>query len=176
MNNSAAAASSAPDDGQATFRLGFEDQIEISVWQDDTLTRTVIIRPDGRISFPLIGDIQAAGYTVSEFQQEVENKIREYIPKAAVTVSVTTITSPKVFVVGEIATPGAYIMGRPLRVMQVLALAGGLLEFADRDGILIIRDKNGQQESMAFDYGKVVKGVDIDQNILLKPGDTIVVP
>jgi polysaccharide export outer membrane protein len=161
---------------QASFLLGFEDEIEISVWQDDTLTKTVKIRPDGKISFPLIGDILAVGYTVEAFREAIEKRIRDYIPKASVTVVVTSISSPKVFIVGEITTPGAYIMGRRLRVMQLLALAGGLQEFADRRNIMILREDNRQQKILKFDYSKVVKGVEVEQNILLKPGDTIVIP
>jgi polysaccharide export outer membrane protein len=163
-------------EGQDSFILGFEDEIEISIWQDDTLTKTVKIRPDGKISFPLIGDILAAGYTVEAFRQEIEKRIRDYIPKAAVTIVVTSIVSPKVFILGEIATPGAYIMGRRMRVMQLLSLAGNFHDFADKNDILIIREINGQQRVFKFNYSMVLKGVELDQNIFLKPGDTIVVP
>jgi len=159
-----------------TFYLGPEDVLEISVWQDETLTREVVVRPDGKISFPLIGDVRAEGYTVQEFQQEVEKKIREYVPKASVAVIVRTVSSPKVFVVGEVTTPGAYNMGRPLRVMQVLALAGGLLEYADRNSIIIIRNENNKQRVLKFDYASVIKGKGIEKNIVLQSGDTIVVP
>ena len=92
------------------------------------------------------------------------------------TVVVMEVNSPKVFVVGKVATPGVYTMGRPLRVMQVLALAGGLIEFADKDDILIIREESGGQKVFEFDYGKVSKGQEMEQNVLLRPGDTIVVP
>jgi polysaccharide export outer membrane protein len=161
---------------KSTFYIGPEDQLEISVWQDEALTKQVVVRPDGKISFPLIGDAQAEGYTVEEFQHEITKKIREYVPTASVAVIVTAVSSPKVFVVGKITTPGVYIMGRPMRVMQLLALAGGLSEFADRDKILIIRNENNKQRVLNFDYGRVSKGKDVEQNILLEPGDTIIVP
>ena len=158
-----------------TCHIGPEDVLEISVWQDETMIKEVLVRPDGKISFPLIGDIKAEGYTVEAFQQKVEKKIREYVPKASVAVIVTTVSSPKVFVVGQITTPGVYIMGRPMRVMQALALAGGLTEFADRNDIIIIRNNN-EQTVLKFNYSEVKKGEKVEQNIVLQPGDTIVVP
>jgi len=163
-------------EGQASYLLGFEDEIEISVWQDNELTRTVLIRPDGKVSFPLIGDILAEGFTVEAFRKKIEAEIRRYIPKATVTVVVTAISSPKVYIVGQIVTPGAYDMGRHLRVMQLVALAGGFQEFADKKRIRIIREDNGQQKVLIFNYSMLIKANDIEQNILLQPGDTIVVP
>jgi len=158
------------------FFLGPEDILEISVWKDDALTKQVVVRPDGWISFPLIGDIKAAGRSVEELRQEIQTRIKTYVPDAPVTVLVIKVGSPKVFVVGKVAKPGVYIMGEPMRVMQILAIAGGATPFADRDSILIIREENNKQSIYNFDYNKVADGKELQQNITLKPGDTIVVP
>jgi len=158
------------------FYLGPEDELEISVWKDEALTRKVVVRPDGKISFPLIDDILATGRTVEQLQQEIKRKIRVYVPDAPVTVMLVTVNSPKVYVVGKVNRPGVYVMGTTLRVMQVLAMAGGMTTFADEDDILIIREENGQQKFIEFDYGRVAGGKDLEKNIRLKPGDTVVVP
>jgi polysaccharide export outer membrane protein len=158
------------------FALGPEDILEISVWKDEALTKQVVVRPDGWISFPLIGDIQAADRSVEELRQEIQTRIKAYIPDAPVTVMVMQVGSPKVFVVGKVAKPGVYIMGEPMRVMQVLAMAGGATPFADKNSILIIREENKKQKIYNFDYNKVANGKELEQNIILRPGDTIVVP
>jgi polysaccharide export outer membrane protein len=158
------------------FILGPEDVLEISVWNYETLTRQLVVRPDGKISFPLIGDVRAQGRTVEELRQAVEDKIKAFVQDAPVTVVVVEAGSPKVYVVGKVANPGVYIMGKPLRVMQVLAMAGGTTPFADKDDILIIREDNGRQIALKFNYGKVADGKDLKKNIYLKPGDTVVVP
>jgi polysaccharide export outer membrane protein len=158
------------------FALGPEDILEISVWKDEALTKQVVVRPDGWISFPLIGDIQAAGRTVEELRQEIQTRIKTYVPDAPVTVMVMKVGSPKVYVVGKVAKPGVYIMGEPMRVMQVLAVAGGATPFADKNSILIIREENNKQVVYKFNYDKVSKGKELEQNINLKPGDTVVVP
>ena len=158
------------------FALGPEDILEISVWKDEALTKQVVVRPDGWISFPLIGDIKAVGRTVEELRQEIQTRIKSYIPDAPVTVMVIKVGSPKVYVVGKVAKPGVYIMGEPMRVMQVLAMAGGATPFADKNSILIIREENSKQRIYNFDYNKVANGKELEQNISLRPGDTIVVP
>jgi polysaccharide export outer membrane protein len=164
------------DPTKSQYTIGPEDQIDVSVWGDETLTRQAVVRPDGRISLPLIGEITAQGLTVGELQQQIEEKFKVYIPRARVTVTITEVNSSKVYVIGKVTTPGVYTMGRPLRVMQALALAGGLIEFADKDDILIIREDDGRQKVFEFDYGKVSKGENMEQNVFLRPGDTIVVP
>lgn len=158
------------------FCLGPDDLLEISVWKDETLTKQVVVRPDGNISFPLIGDVRVQGRTVKEVRQEIEEKIRGYIPDAPVAVMVIRVNSPKIYVVGKVAKPGVYLMTGPLTVMQSLAMAGGITPFSDDDDILIIREENGRQKRMKFDYSKVANGKDLEQNIYLNPGDTVVVP
>ena len=158
------------------FYLGPEDVLEISVWKDEALTKQVVVRPDGRISFPLIGDVIAAGRTVEAVRQEIKDRVGVNVPDAPVIVLVLQVGSPKVYVVGKVQKPGVYLMGRTLRVMQVLAMAGGVTTFADEGGILIIRQEKGQQRFIEFDYGRVAGGKDLEKNIRLKPGDTVVVP
>ena len=160
----------------STFYLGPGDVLEISVWKDEALTKQVVVRPDGMISFPLIGQIPAEGRTVEELQREVQKRISRYVPDAPVTVLVAEIGSPKIYVVGKVNKPGVYIMGHFLRVMQALAMAGGTTTFADRDDIMIIREEKGRQIIMKFNYDRVASGRDLHKNITLKPGDTIVVP
>jgi polysaccharide export outer membrane protein len=158
------------------FYLGPGDVLEISVWKDEALTKQVVVRPDGMVSFPLIGQIPAEGRTVEELQIEIQRRISRYVPDAPVTVLVAEIGSPKIYVVGKVNKPGVYIMGHFLRVMQALAMAGGTTTFADRDDIMIIREEKGRQIIMKFNYDRVASGRDLHKNITLKPGDTIVVP
>ena len=158
------------------FHLGPEDVLEISVWKDEALTKQVVVRPDGKISFPLIGDILVTGLTVEQLQQEISKKIAVYVPDAPVTVLLQTINSAKVYVVGKVNRPGVYVMGTTLRIMQVLAMAGGMTTFAEEGDILIIREENGKQRFIEFDYGRVAGGKELERNIRLKPGDTVVVP
>jgi len=158
------------------FILGPDDLLEISVWKDDSLTKEVVVRPDGKISFPLIGDIKAQGKTLEELRKVIEKKIQIFVPDTPVSIVIVTVRSPKVYVVGKITNPGTYIMVENLRVMQALSVAGGMTPFADKDDILIIRNQNGHQKTFKFNYTQVAKGKNLDQNIRLKPGDTIVVP
>jgi polysaccharide export outer membrane protein len=161
---------------EASYVLGPEDVLEVSVWKDEALTKQVVVRPDGKISFPLIGDVIAKGKTVEHLRSTVEEKIRAFVPDAPVTVLVMQVRSPKVYVVGKVMKPGMYIMGEPMRIMQALAMAGGMTPFANQDGVIIIRNQSGNQRVFQFNYGKVADGKDLEQNIRLKPGDTVVVP
>ena len=158
------------------FHLGPGDLLEISVWKDEALSRQVVVRPDGKISFPLIGDVVAKGRAVDQLRQAIEAKIRTFVPDAPVNVMVIQVGSPKVYVVGKVLKPGLYIMGEPLRVIQILAMAGGMTPFAKKDDILIIREKDGEQKVFKFNYSSVADGEDLDRNIRLEPGDTVVVP
>jgi polysaccharide biosynthesis/export protein len=161
----------------SVFRLGAGDLLEVSVWRDEALTKQVVVRPDGMISFPLIGDAQAKGRTVDELRQAIEERIKGFVPDAPVTVMVLRVGSPRIYVVGKVSKPGVYVMEEEaLRVMQALAVAGGATAFADKDDILIIRAEGNQQKTFKFNYSKVAKGEDLEHNILLRPGDTVVVP
>ena len=161
---------------QGGFLLGPEDVLEISVWKDETLTKQVVVRPDGKISFPLIGEIQAAGRTVEDLRKEIIEKLSEFISDPVVTVMVIGINSYKIYVIGKVNKPGAYTVGRPVNVMQALSMAGGFSPFADLDNISILREQNGKQIRIKFNYKEVAKGKHLEENILLKRGDVIVVP
>ncbi|HID29390.1 MAG TPA: polysaccharide export protein [Desulfobacterales bacterium] len=159
-----------------SYTPGPEDILEISVWGHEALSKQVVVRPDGKISFPLIGDVTAKGRTVEELRKTMEEKIRGFVPDAPVTVLVMQIRSPKVYVVGKVMKPGMYIMGEPMSVMQVLAMAGGMTTFANKDSVIIIRKENGNQKVFEFDYSKVADGEELGQNIPIECGDTVVVP
>jgi polysaccharide export outer membrane protein len=158
------------------YIIGPEDVLEISVWREPELQREVLVRPDGRISFPLAGDFKAAGRTPEQVQEIIEQRIQRYIPEPVVTVTVRTIGGNKIYVIGQVQSPGAYVIGRYVDVLQALTLAGGLSEFADEDSIRIIRRQAGRETVFPFEYDDVKKGRKLEQNIILKGGDTVVVP
>lgn len=170
----AAAASVA---AELDYALQPGDLIAITVYEEDALSAEVLVRPDGGISFPLIGDLTVAGRSTIEVKADVEARLAEYIPGASVTVAVLQTTGNRVFVIGKVNAPGAYPIYRPLDVMQALALAGGTAQFAELDNIRILRrGPDGQQEVLEFEYSEVVRGRNLEQNRLLMSGDTIVVP
>jgi polysaccharide export outer membrane protein len=159
------------------FLLGPEDVLEISVWRDETLTRQVMIMPDGNFSFPLIGDIHASGHTIAEIRTMVQEKIKKYVPDSPVSVVMEKMQSPKVYIVGRVNKQGTYIMqGRPLTVAQIIALAGGLTPFAEGDEIHVLRNSDDGQKAIPIDYEKITQGKELSHNIILQPGDTVVVP
>jgi polysaccharide export outer membrane protein len=158
------------------YVLGPEDTLEISVWKDETLTKQVVVRPDGKISFPLIGEVQAAGRTANDLRQELVKKISEYMPDPVVTVIMLGINSYKIHIIGKVNKPGTYTLGRIVNVMQALSMAGGFSPFADLNDIGILREDNGKQVRIKFNYENVAKGKHLEQNINLKSGDVIVVP
>ena len=158
------------------YRLGAEDVMLISVWKDEHLTKEVVVRPDGIFSFPLVGDIQAEDRTVEEIRAELVKRLTKYIPNPNVSVAVTKILSYKVYVVGRVNKPGEYVIGHYTDVLQALSLAGGLTPFAAENDIKVIRRAKGQQQVFVFRYGDVRKGQDLEQNILLQRGDSVMVP
>jgi polysaccharide export outer membrane protein len=158
------------------YLLGPEDTLEISVWKDEALTKQVVVRPDGKISFPLIGEVQASGRTVDDLRQEIVKKINEYLPDPVVTVMVFGINSYKIYIIGKVNKPGTYTLGKAVNVMQALSMAGGFSPFADLNDIGILREENGNQVRIKFNYEDVVKGKKLEQNIYLRSGDVIVVP
>jgi polysaccharide export outer membrane protein len=158
------------------YSLGPEDVLLISVWKDDHLTREVVVRPDGMISFPLVGDVAAEGRTVEDLRGELVKRLTKYIPNANVTVAVIKVLSYKVYVVGRVTKPGEYLVGHYTDVLQALSLAGGLTPFAAENDIKVIRRVMGQQWVFPFRYSDVRKGIDLEQNILLRRGDVVMVP
>ncbi|ACS80482.1 polysaccharide biosynthesis/export family protein [Maridesulfovibrio salexigens] len=159
------------------YRLGPEDIIEISVWGDKELSREVVVRPDGGVSFPLAGDLKAGGLTVKELRDKLKERISEFVPDAPVTVILRKVEHPKVYVMGKVNNPKVLVMGQSMTVVQALAMSGGLSPFAESGSIIIVRkNKDGSQKVFPFDYDQLADGENLKQNILLKPGDTIIVP
>jgi len=134
------------------------------------------VRPDGGISFPLIGEIAAAGKTAAQLRKEITQRLEKYIPEAVVTVSVARVGSYRVYVLGRVNKPGDYAVGRRLDVLQALSLAGGMTPFADEDEIRIIRKVDGRSISIPFHYSRVRKAGDLSENITLRSGDVLLVP
>jgi len=164
------------DAAAATYRLQPGDVLQISVWKEQDLQSEVLIRPDGGVSFPLAGDVVAAGRTVDEVRAEVTTRIQHYIPDAAVTVALKASTGNKVYVVGKVNRPGEYSFNRPIDVMQAISLAGGMTPFANADHIRIMRHEGGRITTMRFRYSQVAHGKHLEQDVQLKSGDTVVVP
>lgn len=160
----------------AGYLMGPEDTLEIAVWKEESLQREVLVRPDGMISFPLLGDLQAAGRTPSQLKAEITKKLKKYIPAPVVTVMVVKVAGYKIYVIGQVKKAGQFQVGRYLDVMQALALAGGLTPFASENNIIILRRKNGRETVLGFEYAAVKKGRKLDQNIVLESGDVVVVP
>lgn len=152
------------------------DQLEISVWGEDDLQRTVLIRPDGRFSFPLVGEINAFGRTAAQVEAEITEKISALIPEAVVTVAVAAIDGNRIYVIGQVNQPGTFVMNPRLSVLQALSLAGGLSAFAAIDDIKIIRRSGEGQRAIPFRYSDVSRGRNLDQNIQLEGGDVVLVP
>lgn len=165
---------SATDD--PTYVIGPEDMINVAVWKEPDFSSTVPVRPDGKISLPLLGDIEAAGRTPSELAQDLTGKLKKYIDDPHVTVVVTAINSKRVYILGEVNHPGAMNMTPKMTVLQAISAAGGVTPYANTKKISILRTEEGKQTKFMFNYKEVVNGNDPQQNILLKSGDTIVVP
>ena len=158
------------------FLIGPEDVLAVHFWRDQEMSGDVMVRPDGMITLPLVGDIRAAGLTPELLKDQIEKAASRLITEPSVTVAVKEINSRKVFITGEVTKPGPYPLSGPRTVMQLIAVAGGLLEYADKDNIVVLRTTNGQQKSYKFRYSDVSKGRGLEQNIELQPGDTVVVP
>ena len=160
----------------ASYLLGPEDVIRVSVWKDEHLTQEVVVRPDGMISFPLVGDIPAGGKTVEDVRLELGKRLNKFVPNPFVSVMVTKILSGKIYVIGRVNKPGEFLVGHYTDVLQALTLAGGLTPFASENDIRIMRRIRGEQIVFQFRYGDVRKGKELDQNIILERGDVVVVP
>jgi polysaccharide export outer membrane protein len=159
------------------YRLHAGDQIDISVWGEDQLRRDTIIRPDGRVSFPLAGDVVAAGRTVSDVRKEIESKLKAYISEPVVTVTLSNLNGNRVFVIGQVTHPGVFVMNPELTVLQALTMAGGMTPFAKVDDVIILRGPaGGAQKVTKFSFGEVSRGRSLEQNMVLESGDVVIVP
>lgn len=152
------------------------DLLDISVWKEEELQREVRVLPDGTISFPLAGQMDVRGHTVGQVQETILNRIKAYIPDAAVTVAVREAAGNKVFVLGQVQRPGEYAMNQRVSIMQALSMAGGLTAFAGESKIRVLRKQDGKEIALPFDYSDVKAGKSLDMDVQLLPGDVIVVP
>lgn len=170
-----APATAAPPD----YVIGPDDVLTISFWRDKDLSSDVVVRPDGKVSLQLINDIQASGLTPDQLRLSVTTAAARFVEDPTVTIVVKQINSRKVYVVGQVAKPGTYPLGGPMTLVQLIALAGGLSEFADRENIVILRAErkaDGEPVSVRVNYDDLIKRRNLKQNIELKPGDTVLVP
>ena len=165
-----------PAGSETDYLIGVGDVLEVQVWQEPDLSRTVTVRLDGKISLPLAGDVQAAGITTSELDQFLEKKIASLVTEPAVSVMLTENRSRRYFVVGQVGQPGEFPIEFPLTILQAIARSGGFQEWAKREEIKVVRRGDGKEELLSFDYDAFVKGKNLQQNILIMPGDTIIVP
>jgi len=157
------------------YVIGPEDALHIAVWKEADLTASLPVRPDGKISLPLLDDVQAAGLTPKQLADSITEKLKKYLADPRVTVVVTQINSKRIYLVGEVVHVGATPMLPNMTVLQALSSAG-LNQFANTKRIYVLRTENGKQQKLPVNYRKLVKGEQIEQNYLLQPGDTIVVP
>jgi polysaccharide export outer membrane protein len=157
------------------YVIGADDALHVSVWKEPDLTATLPVRPDGKISMPLLNDVQAAGLTPMQLAEALTVRLKKYVADPRVTVVVTQINSKRIYLVGEVLHPGPIPMLPNMTVLQALASAG-FTQFANTKGIYVLRTDNGRQQKMPVNYRHLIKGDAVDQNIMLKPGDTIVVP
>jgi polysaccharide biosynthesis/export protein len=174
QSSSAAATKAVTDD--PNYIIGAQDVLDINVWKETDLTRLVPVRPDGKISLPLLNDVMAAGLTPTQLAMQITEGLKKYVTNPQVTVIVTQINSQRVYILGEVNRAGAYPLLPGMTVLQALSSAGGFTQFAKEKSIYLLRQVDGKQQKYPFNYKDVVAGKKSEQNTLLKAGDTIVVP
>jgi polysaccharide export outer membrane protein len=174
--NDATKPAATPATTDPSYIIGPEDVLDVNVWKEPDMTRIVPVRPDGKITLPLINDVQAAGSTPQQLAAAVTDKLRKYMTEPQVTVIVTQINSQRIFVVGEVLRAGAFPLVPGTTVLQALANAGGFTTFANVKKIHVMRMVDGKHTELPFNYREVLKGNNPEQNIKLEPGDTVVVP
>ena len=160
----------------AGYKIGPQDVLRVDVWKEPEISRAVPVRPDGKISLPLLNDVQASGLTAMELANVITEGLKKFINSPLVTVTVSEINSRRVYVTGEVSRPGAFPLLPNMTVLQALTSAGGFTQFARTKNIYVLRTEDGKQVKHAFNYKEVVKGQKAEDNITLQPGDTIVVP
>ena len=165
-----------PATTDASYKIGAQDVLRIDVWKEPEISRSVPVRPDGKVSLPLLNDVQAAGLTSMELAGVITEGLKKFINNPQVTVSVSEINSRRVYVTGEVTRPGAFPLLPNMTVLQALTSAGGFTQFARIKSIYVLRTESGKQVKHPFNYKDVVNGKRAEDNILLQPGDTIVVP
>src|ERR1700730_7359453 len=165
-----------PATADPNYVLGAQDVLDISVWKEPEVSRTVPVRPDGKISLPLLNDVQAAGLTPAQLAAQLTESLKKFVANPQVTVIVTIINSQRVYIMGEVLRAGAYPLLPGMTVLQALSSGGGFTPYANLKKIYLLRQENGKQVKHPFNYKEVIGGKNPDQNITLKAGDTIVVP
>ncbi len=165
-----------PTPASSSYLVSAGDLLEVSVWKEEYLERQVLVRPDGGISFPLAGDVQAAGLPVTTIRDTLAGQLSRYIPDPVVTVSIKEIRGNRIYILGQVNRPGPFVMNPRVDIMQALAMAGGTTAFAALNDIKILRRSPDGQRVIKFRYGDVEKGRNLEQNIVLESGDIIVVP
>ena len=160
----------------AEYTLHAGDQIQVSIWGEDTLNRELVVLPDGSITFPLAGRIEVAGLTSTEVEGRIAEGLSDAIPDPDVTIIIKAVSGNRVFVLGKVNKPGAYVLEAAMTTSQILSLAGGFDRFADTGSIRILRIQNGTQTSIEFNYGKLFSGKGRQEDIPLQAGDVILVP
>lgn len=158
------------------YRVQPGDVLQISVWKEEDLKGEVLVQPDGGLSFPLAGEMMASGKSIAQLRAEIASKLEHYLPKPVVTVALKQIGGNHIYVLGKVARPGEYPFSKPVDVMQALSLAGGTAPFAAVNDIVVLRRINDEQVAIRFHYADVERGRELEQNIVLKSGDTVVVP
>jgi polysaccharide export outer membrane protein len=159
-----------------SYIIGSMDILEIQVWKEPDFSRQALVRPDGKITLPLIGDLHVSGMTTMTLKELLTEKLKDFIDSPEVTVILVESHSKNFYIIGKITQPGPYPLMKDMTVLQAISVAGGLGEWADADSIRIIRKSGGKEEILHFDYKQVTSGKNLEQNIVLQPNDTIVVP
>ena len=158
------------------YLIGATDVLNIYVWKEPDLTQDVTVLPDGKITFPLIGEIQAQGRTVTELKKDISDKLKDYVTAPEVTIVVREVNSRRIYTLGKLTSPGIYPLVPGMTVLQALSTAGGFTEWASKKEIILLRNENGKEKIIRVNYKKIVKGEDFRQNVKLKADDTIIVP
>lgn len=158
------------------YQIGANDVLNVFIWNEPELTQDVVVMPDGRIIFPMIGEVVAKGKSVIDLKKIITKKLKEYVSNPEVTVLVRQSNSRRIYTIGNVGRPGPYPLEVDMTVLQALSVAGGFTEWADRKYVMVVRRLNGKETMFRFNYQDFITGKNLDQNILLESGDTIVVP
>jgi polysaccharide biosynthesis/export protein len=173
---SAPTANSAAKPHDDTFVIGNDDVLSVNVWKEPDISRSIPVRSDGKISLPLVGEVQAAGLTPAKLEKEIAIRLKNYISEPEVTVMVQQVNSQKFNILGQVVRPGSYLLANSPTVLDAIALAGGFRDFAKKKSIYVLRQGPGGESRLPFNYKDVSQGKNMAQNVKLEPGDTIIVP
>ena len=158
------------------YLIGPDDSLAVVFWREKDLSADVVVRPDGMISLPLLNDVRAEGLTPEQLRVALTSAASKFVEESTVTVVVKAINSRKVFITGQVGKPGPYSLGGPMTVLQLIAMSGGVAEYAKKNKVVVVRKEAGKDVTYPFNYEEVIEGKKLQQNIELKPGDTVIVP